>query len=328
MLGSTAKTCGKHGGQLIGILKDIHLIRKLRRGKHTYCRKDLMGERAKVGVEWDRKGGNQPDSQFLGEVPRASGQAPPCHHRRRCKSLPLVAVFVLADAWPLARGISHGLSLEDGKGNTARSRRSNASPATNRRGRADWVHRILGMPGPAEPLNGKKSMIATLNINMDHQCKECGKAGATDSGICLNCGRKAMDPKHRMKSLAGKIVQSRWNKSFKEDVGMHGDIAIKLTDQAATLIAGLLAEHRHRIFGDGGAFETAHKTSLEEDANKKFSYPISLRLVVTPTAEMYEIDATIGYNVKTKETASALIRTEPDMADMGIAAAKKERVAR
>jgi hypothetical protein len=49
----------------------------------------------------------------------------------------------------------------------------------------------------------------TINVNMDNKCVECGKGGATDSGLCLNCTCKALDPKRVMKSAIGKAVQQR-----------------------------------------------------------------------------------------------------------------------
>ena len=39
-----------------------------------------------------------------------------------------------------------------------------------------------------------RSRIATntININMDTPCKECGKGGATDNGLCLDCTAKRL----------------------------------------------------------------------------------------------------------------------------------------
>lgn len=51
-----------------------------------------------------------------------------------------------------------------------------------------------------------------LNINMDKKCAECGKGGATDSGICLKCCTRSMNPLHTMKSRQGKVVQARYAK--------------------------------------------------------------------------------------------------------------------
>ena len=53
-----------------------------------------------------------------------------------------------------------------------------------------------------------------LNIDMDKKCAECGKGGATDSGICLNCLARAMNPLHKMRSRQGAVVQARCAKIF------------------------------------------------------------------------------------------------------------------
>jgi hypothetical protein len=48
----------------------------------------------------------------------------------------------------------------------------------------------------------------TITINMDKPCAECGKGGAANSGICLQCTVKALD-RRPMKSAAGKAVARR-----------------------------------------------------------------------------------------------------------------------
>ena len=47
-----------------------------------------------------------------------------------------------------------------------------------------------------------------LEIDCGKKCVECGKSGATPSGICLKCVSGAMMGK-QMKSPQGKIVQRR-----------------------------------------------------------------------------------------------------------------------
>ena len=47
-----------------------------------------------------------------------------------------------------------------------------------------------------------------LEIDFNKKCAECGKSGATPSGICLKCVTKAMANKP-MKSAQGKAVQRR-----------------------------------------------------------------------------------------------------------------------
>jgi hypothetical protein len=53
-----------------------------------------------------------------------------------------------------------------------------------------------------------------ITINMDRLCPECGKGGACDNGICLGCTTKAMNPKAKMRSAAGRAVQERSNATF------------------------------------------------------------------------------------------------------------------
>lgn len=51
-------------------------------------------------------------------------------------------------------------------------------------------------------------MNVTINIDMDKKCAECGKGGATGSGICLKCASNAIIGKP-MKSRQGQAVASR-----------------------------------------------------------------------------------------------------------------------
>lgn len=60
----------------------------------------------------------------------------------------------------------------------------------------------------------------TITIHMDAKCAECGKPGATDSGICFTCIPKAMKDKP-MKSAAGRVIQGRFKeiKQLKTELG-------------------------------------------------------------------------------------------------------------
>ena len=51
-------------------------------------------------------------------------------------------------------------------------------------------------------------MSLVVHIDMDKRCAECGKGGATDSGICLRCATQAISGK-AMRSREGQIVQRR-----------------------------------------------------------------------------------------------------------------------
>ena len=51
-------------------------------------------------------------------------------------------------------------------------------------------------------------MSLVVNVDMGKRCAECGKPGASDSGICLRCATKALQGKP-MRSREGQIVQRR-----------------------------------------------------------------------------------------------------------------------
>lgn len=61
----------------------------------------------------------------------------------------------------------------------------------------------------------------TLTINMDAKCAECNKGGATACGLCMGCATKAMDPKRKMKSHAGRVVQARWRQQLTRNSQFH-----------------------------------------------------------------------------------------------------------
>jgi hypothetical protein len=52
-------------------------------------------------------------------------------------------------------------------------------------------------------------VTVTLTIDTDKRCAECGKPGATGSGICLVCATKAIEGKP-MRSPEGRSVQRRF----------------------------------------------------------------------------------------------------------------------
>ena len=49
----------------------------------------------------------------------------------------------------------------------------------------------------------------TIETDMDSSCAECGKKGATKSGICLQCVSEILDNKN-MKSPKGRAFQKRF----------------------------------------------------------------------------------------------------------------------
>lgn len=60
-------------------------------------------------------------------------------------------------------------------------------------------------------------MTADVTIDMDKMCVECGKAGATPSGICLRCVMKAVG-NSSMKSKVGQKMQ----------IALHHQLGVKL----------------------------------------------------------------------------------------------------
>jgi hypothetical protein len=48
-----------------------------------------------------------------------------------------------------------------------------------------------------------------ITLNLDRTCAECGRPGATTTGICLACAVDAIEGK-TMRSAAGRTVQDRW----------------------------------------------------------------------------------------------------------------------
>ena len=49
----------------------------------------------------------------------------------------------------------------------------------------------------------------TITLHADRRCAECGRPGATSTGICLACTVEVLEGKP-MKSTAGQVVQERW----------------------------------------------------------------------------------------------------------------------
>lgn len=57
--------------------------------------------------------------------------------------------------------------------------------------------------------------VATITIDMDKKCAECGKGGAVDNGLCMGCTTKAIAGE-AMKSKIGKAVQGRFHTKVAE----------------------------------------------------------------------------------------------------------------
>jgi hypothetical protein len=55
----------------------------------------------------------------------------------------------------------------------------------------------------------------TISIDMDKKCGECGKGGATQNGLCLDCVTRVVEGKP-MRSAMGKRYQAYWAAKKKE----------------------------------------------------------------------------------------------------------------
>lgn len=55
-----------------------------------------------------------------------------------------------------------------------------------------------------------------ITIDMDKRCAECGKPGACDSGICMRCATKAINPASKMRSVQGRAVQARYKTMLRD----------------------------------------------------------------------------------------------------------------
>ena len=59
-------------------------------------------------------------------------------------------------------------------------------------------------------------MTATIEIDMDKKCVECGKSGPTPSGLCLPCISKAISG-GKMKTYQGKLAKQRFDNLMKKN---------------------------------------------------------------------------------------------------------------
>lgn len=57
------------------------------------------------------------------------------------------------------------------------------------------------------------SSIINITINYDKKCIECGKKGATENGLCLNCINKAIKGKP-MKTTIGQVIAKKFKRGI------------------------------------------------------------------------------------------------------------------
>ena len=56
------------------------------------------------------------------------------------------------------------------------------------------------------------SNIVNITINYDKKCIECGKKGALENGLCLNCTSKALEGKP-MKTRVGQSISKKFRRN-------------------------------------------------------------------------------------------------------------------
>ena len=52
----------------------------------------------------------------------------------------------------------------------------------------------------------------TITIDQNKKCLECGKGGATENGLCLNCTSKALEGKP-MKTRVGQSISKKFRRN-------------------------------------------------------------------------------------------------------------------
>lgn len=112
----------------------------------------------------------------------------------------------------------------------------------------------------------------TINIDMDRKCDKCGKPGATDSGICLDCAAKRIGDYH---------ITPRQNK-----------VLTKISER----VSGLLQERKAAIWQD---FKRAYENFEGEG---KFKFRIGMSATIEPRGDSDKVKVQIAFGVT--ETAS------------------------
>jgi len=100
---------------------------------------------------------------------------------------------------------------------------------------------------------------------------------------------------------------------------MKADAQEKLLEVMRSQIDDLLVSNKGKIFD-------AYEEAIEEhDSDRKFKFPISLKVNVQgDDPETYEVESAIAFKVNRKDTRDQLVKTGEDMVDqMNQAEAKK-----
>lgn len=111
--------------------------------------------------------------------------------------------------------------------------------------------------------------VATITVDMDKKCAECGKGGAVDNGLCLGCTTKAIAGE-AMKSKIGKAVQGRFHTKVAEH--KTGNLTHDTsTNQGAPVVKSGFAKEQLRAFINRVERLEEEKAALAADIKEVYS---------------------------------------------------------
>lgn len=116
----------------------------------------------------------------------------------------------------------------------------------------------------------------TIDINMDQKCKQCGKPGATQSGLCLDC--------------VGKRITG--NPSLPPVTPRQEKVLAKISQR----VNDLIQERKQAIWQD---FKRAYENYEGEG---KFKFRIGMSATIEPRGDSDKVKVQIAFGVT--ETAS------------------------
>lgn len=111
--------------------------------------------------------------------------------------------------------------------------------------------------------------VATITVNMDKKCAECGKGGAVDNGLCMGCTTKAIAGE-AMKSKIGKAVQGRFHTKVAEH--KTGNLTHDTsTNQGAPVAKSGFAKEQLRTFINRVERLSEERDALSADIREVYS---------------------------------------------------------
>ena len=129
--------------------------------------------------------------------------------------------------------------------------------------------------------------VPTIEINLDKTCKACGKKGAGQGGLCLDCVCDAMTGTRR--------------------------VDVKAMRKAVDQCAGLIAQHWTQII----LARNAAAVEAGRQGKDKFSYSVALTIKMEPKGHECDVSTSIGYSVKHADTTeTATVSDQPELAGL------------